>query len=266
MIARALIGHGPSGAARRAAYADVLGQDRVRWLTADSELADDVVVDLDDPDALPADLRDRLLDSEALIVAGAPLFGSEGKRMLAAWPDLLEGAIPAMAADLDALGPRTMSKSIVVTEAPGLGPSAWNAVLALIALGGGLQRIAARSQPHGAGFAAIYGVGRFHDGSIAYVEAVAGAPPGTGLRIYEALGRGGIREFDSRRSINRIIRGGAATSLPATQTQPYARLAAGLCRAARPGPPAELAPVLADAHAAYAALLQACDSGTAVAL
>ena len=71
MIARALIGHCPSGAVRRAAYADVLGEDQVEWLTADAILADDVVVDLDDPDALPAALRDQLLASDALIVVPA---------------------------------------------------------------------------------------------------------------------------------------------------------------------------------------------------
>ena len=66
MIARALIGHGPTGVVRRAAYASVLGEERVDWLTADANLADDVVVDLDDPDALPAALRDQLLASDAL--------------------------------------------------------------------------------------------------------------------------------------------------------------------------------------------------------
>ena len=192
MIARALIGHGPTGAVRRAAYASVLGEDRVDWLSADANLADDVVVDLDDPDALPAALRDQLLASDALVVTGAPLPGPQRPRVIAAWPDLLSGPVAAMAADLDALGPRTMSKSIVVTEAPGLGPPTWQAVLALTALGGGLRRIAARRQPRGAGFEAIYGVGRFRDDSIAYVEAVAGTPQGSGLRIYEALGRGGF--------------------------------------------------------------------------
>ena len=73
MIARALIGHGPTGAVRRAAYASVLGEERVDWLSADANLADDVVVDLDDPNALPAALRDQLLASDALVVAGAPL-------------------------------------------------------------------------------------------------------------------------------------------------------------------------------------------------
>ena len=266
MIARAFIGHGPTGAVRRAAYTDVLGADRVEWLSADATLSDRVVVDLDDPAALPADLRGRLLASDALIVGGAPLSGANGARVLAAWPDLLEGPVAAMTSDLESLGPRTMSKSIIVAETPGLGPVVWKAILALTALGGGLQRIAARRQPRGAGFSSIHGVGRFRDDSIAYVEAVTGAPPGTGLSIYEALGRGGIREFDSRRSINRVIRGGSAMELPATQTHPYARFAAGLCRTERPGPPAELAQVLADAHAAYAALMQACDSGTAVTL
>ena len=264
MIARALIGHGPSGAVRRAAYASVLGEERVEWLSADANLADDVVVDLDDPDALPAALRDQLLASDALIVVGAPLSGPQCPRVVAAWPDLLSGPVAAMAADLDSLGTRTMSKSIVVTETPGLGPPTWQAVLALTALGGGLRRIAARRQPHGAGFAAIYGVGRFRDGSIAYVEAVAGAPQGSGLRIYEALGRGGIREYDSRRSINRVVSGGAASPLPAARTHPYASFAAGLCRAACPGPPAELVPRLTAAHAAYAALLRACESESAV--
>ena len=262
MIARALIGHGPTGAVRRAAYASVLGEERVGWLTADANLADDVVVDLDDPDALPAALRDQLLASDALIVVGAPLSGPQCPRVVAAWPDLLSGPVAAMAADLDSLGTRTMSKSIVVTETPGLGPPTWQAVLALTALGGGLRRIAARRQPHGAGFAAIYGVGRFRDESIAYVEAMAGAPSGAGLLIYEALGRGGIREFDSRRSINRVISGGVAAQLPAAHQDPYAQFVASLSRGA--GPPAELAPILAEARAAYDALLRACESDTAV--
>ena len=264
MIARALIGHGPTGAVRRAAYASVLGEERVDWLSADANLADDLVVDLDDPEVLPDDVRDRLLASDVLVVAGAPLPGPQRPRVIAAWLDLLSGPVAAMAADLDSLGPRTMSKSIVVAEAPGLGPPTWQAVLALTALGGGLRRIAASRQPRGAGFEAIYGVGRFRDDSIAYVEAVAGAPQGAGLRIYEALGRGGIREFDSRRSINRVISGGAATVLPAARTHPYASFAAGLCRAACPGPPAELVPRLTDAQAAYAALLRACESESAV--
>ncbi len=266
MIARALVCHGPTGALRHAAYTDVLGRDRVEWLTADATLENDTVVDLDDPDALPAALRDRLLASAALIVAGAPLPNVQGARRVATWQELLAGPAPAIAADLASLGPRTMSKSIVVTEAPGLGPPTWRAVLALTAMGGGLRRIAARRQPRGAGFEAVYGVGRFRDDSIAYVEAVAGAPPASGLCIYEALGRGGIREFDSRRSINRVISGGAASPLPAAQAHPYTKFVAGLCRDDLPGPPAELAPVLADAHAAYAALLRACESGSAVTL
>ena len=266
MIARAFIGHGPTGTIRRAAYAEALGADRVDWLTADSALANDVVVDLDDPDDLPADLRESLLTSGSLLVAGAPLPDAPGARTLAAWPDLLSGPVPAIAEDLESLGPRTMTKSIVVAEAPGLGRAAWQAVLGLTALGAGLRRIAARREPRGAGFSAIYGVGRFRDDSIAYIEAVAGAPAGSGLCIYEALGRGGIREFDSRRSINRVISGGVANQLPAAHERPYARFAASLCDAEGPGPPAELAPVLDDAHAAYAALLQACESGSAVTL
>ncbi len=266
MISRALIVRGPSDQVRRAAYQQVLGTDRVDWLTDRASLADDVVVDLDDPDALPDDQRKRLLASAALIVAGAPVAGAPDARSLAAWPDLLEGPVVAIASDLDSLGRRTMSKSVVVAEAPGLGPAAWRAVLGLVALGGGLRRIAARVEPRGPGFSAIYGVGCFRDDSIAYVEAMAGAPPGAGLSIYEALGRGGIREFDSRRSINRVIRAGAAAQLPATQADPYARFVAGFCRADGRGPPAELAPVLTEAHAAYAALMLACESGTAVAL
>ena len=262
MIARALIGHGPSGAVRRAAYADVLGEDRVDWLTANPGLNDDVVVDMDDPDDLPADLLERVLASDALVVAGAPLLEARGARSLEAWPDLLAGPVAGIAADLDALGQRTMSKSIVVAETVGLGPAVWRAVLGLVALGGGLRRIAARLEPRGAGFSAIYGVGRFRDESIAYVEAMAGAPSGAGLLIYEALGRGGIREFDSRRSINRVISGGVAAQLPAAHQDPYAQFVASLSRGA--GPPAELAPILAEARAAYDALLRACESDTAV--
>ncbi len=159
-----------------------------------------------------------------------------------------------------------MTKAIVVTGSPGIGPTAWQAVSALIALGGSLERIAARRQPRGAGFEAIYGVGRFRDDSIAYVEAVAGAPAGADLRFYEALGRGGIREYDSRLDINRVTSRGVATPLPATDIHPYARFVADLCRADHLGPSAELASVLANAHDAYRALLRACDSETAVTL
>ena len=95
---------------------------------------------------------------------------------------------------------------------------------------------------------------------------MAGAPSGAGLLIYEALGRGGIREFDSRRSINRVIKGGVETGLPATQDEPYAQFVASLCRGDGTGPPPALAPTLADAHAAYAALLRACESKRAIAL
>ena len=266
MIARALIAPGPTDQVRRAAYERVLGTDRVDWLTDGASLTDDVAVDLDDPDDLPDDLRERLPASNAFIVAGAPVAGAPDARSLAAWPDLLAGPIVAIAADLDSLGRRTMSKSVVVAAAPGLGPAAWRAVLGLVALGGGLRRIAARSEPRGPGFSAIYGVGRFRDDSIAYVEAMAGAPAGAGLSIYEALGRQGIREFDSRRSINRVISGEVTTELPATQPEPYARFVASLCRADGRGPPAELAPALAEAHAAYAALMRACETGTAVTL
>jgi len=251
---------------RRAAYEQVLGPDCVDWLTDTASLATDVVVDLDDPDDLPDDLRERLLASDALIVAGAPVADAPDARSLAAWPDLLSGPVVAISADLDSLGRRTMSKSVVVTEAPGLGPAAWRAVLGLVALGGGMRRIAARVEPRGPGFSAIYGVGRFRDDSIAYVEAMAGAPAGAELSICEALGREGIREYDSRRSINRVISGGATSQLPATQTDPYAQFAAGLCRADGPRPPAELAPVLAEAHAAYAALMRACETESAVTL
>lgn len=267
MIARALVSHGPSGAVRRAAYANALGEDRVAWLTADAPLSHDVVVDLDDPDALPADQRDLLLASEALIVAGAPISRPNGARgILAAWPDLISGPVAAMSADPEALGPRTMTKAIAVAESPGLGPPAWRAVLALTALGGRLRRIAARRQPKHAGFRAVYAVGRFSDNSIAYLEAVAGAPAGADLRFYEALGRGGIREYDSRLDINRVTSRGVATPLPATDLHPYARFVADLCRADHPGPPDELASVLANAHDAYRALLRACDSETAVTL
>ena len=104
MIARALVCHGPTGALRHAAYTDVLGRDRVEWLTADATLANDTVVDLDDPDALPAALRDRLLASAALIVAGAPLPNVQGARRVATWQELLAGPAPAIAADLASLG------------------------------------------------------------------------------------------------------------------------------------------------------------------
>lgn len=266
MITCALIAPGPTDQVRLAAYEQVLGTDRVDWLTDGASLTDDVAVDLDDPDDLPDDLRERLLASDALIVAGAPVPGSRRGRLVAAWPDLLAGPVVALSADLDSLGRRTMSKSVVVAEAPGLGPAAWRAVLGLIALGGGLRRIAARLEPRGPGFSAIYGVGRFRDDSVAYVEAMAGAPPGAGLLSYEALGRGGIREFDSRRSINRVIKGGVETGLPATQDEPYAQFVASLYRGDGSGPPHALAPTLADAHAAYAALLRACESKRAIAL
>lgn len=266
MITRALIAPGPTDQVRRAAYEQVLGTDRVDWLTDGASLAEGVAVDLDDPDDLPGDLRERLLASDALIVAGAPVAGTPDAGSLAAWPDLLAGPVVSLSADPDSLGRRTMSKSVVVAEAPGLGPAAWRAVLGLIALGGGLRRIAARLEPRGPGFSAIYGVGRFRDDSVAYVEAMAGAPSGAGLLIYEALGRGGIREFDSRRSINRVIKGGVETGLPATQDEPYAQFVAGLCRGDGTGPPPALAPTLADAHAAYAALLRACKSKRAIAL
>lgn len=266
MIARVLVHPGPSGIVRRAAYEKVLGTDRVEWLPDNPDLADEVVVDLDDPDALPADIRRRVLTSDALVVTGAPLADSGSVRSLAAWPDLLAGPLVAIRADLDSLGKRTMAKAVVVTESQSLGPAAWRAVLGLVALGGGLRRIAARVEPRGPGFSAIFGVGRFRDDSIAYVEAMAGAPSGAGLRIYEALGRGGIREFDSRRSINRVVKGGVETRLPATQDEPYAQFVASLCRGDGTGPPPALAPTLADAHAAYAALLRACESERAVAL
>ena len=266
MIRRALIGHGPTSAIRRAAYEDVLGTSQVNWLRADTCLSDDVVVDLDDSATLPTELRERLLASDAVVVSSAPLRLGAGRRILTAWPDLLSGPVAAMAADLGSLGRRTMTKAIVVTESPGIGPPVWQAVLALVALGGDLDRLAARRQPCGAGFESIYAVGRFSDNSIAYVEAVAGAPAGADLRFYEALGRGGIREYDSRLDINRVTSRGVATPLPATNIHPYARFVADLCRADRPGPPAELASVLANAHDAYRALLRACDSETAVAL
>ena len=265
MITRALVSPGPNGAVRRAAYASALGEDRVAWLTADASLSHDVVVDLDDPEALPVDRRDLLLASDALIVAGAPFTRpNDARGILVAWPDLISGPVAAMSADLESLGPRTMTKAIVVAESPGLGPPAWQAVVALTALGGRLKRIAARRQPKHAGFRAIYGVGRFSDDSIAYVEAVAGAPAGADLRFYEALGRGGIREYDSRLDINRVTSRGVATPLPATDVHPYAQFVADLCRTDQPGPPAELETVLADAHAAYRALVHACDSQTAV--
>ncbi len=264
MIRHALIGPGPTGSARRAAYADVFGSGQVHWLRADACLTADAVVDLEDPGDLPTNLRDRLLDSNALIVSGAPIPAGRDAPTLTAWPDLLSGPVAAMAADLESLGRRTMTKAIAVMESPGIRPAVWQTVLALTALGGSLKRIAARRQPRVAGIEAIYGVGRFRDDSIAYVEAVAGAPPGAELRFYEALGRGGIREYDSRLDINRVTSRGVATPLPATDVHPYARFVADLCRTDQPGPPPELRAVLADAHDAYRALLHACDLKTAV--
>ncbi len=266
MIAQALIGPGPTQRRRRAAYAAALGAGRVRDLTPDAALAGGAVVDLDDPDALPAAERARLLASDAWIVAGAPFAAAPAPRTLAAWPDLLCGPVAAMRADPQALGPRTMAKAIVVTETPGLGPAAWRALLALTALGGRLARLAARREPRGAGFQAVYGVGRFLDGSVAYLEACAGCPPGAGLDVYEIIGRGELREFDSRRSINRVIRGGTASPLPSSRPDAYAQFAAQICRGERPRPPDDLAPTLRDAAQAFAVLPKACRSRTAVTL
>ena len=267
MITRALIGRSPTGALRRAAYVEALGAGRVGWLTDAPDLGGHVVVDLDDPDDPPADLRDRLAASDALIVAGAP--GDMGARGADGGGLAGPGGRPGCRGYG---GPCVARTALHVQshrsdgDAPRLGPPAWRAVLALAALGGGLRRVAARRQPRGAGVTAVYGVGRFCDGSIAYVEAAAQAPPGSDVRIYEAVGRGGIREYDSRRSINRVIRDGAVSGLPAQRIHPYAQFVRELCRASEPGAPAERAPVLAAASAAYAALLRACESDTAVRL
>ncbi len=257
MIDQVLIGGGPSEARRRAAYESVLNVGTVSRLTSAAELSIDTVIDLEDPTDLAPDHLDQLLASDAFIVSGAPVRGSVDFRVLPAWPDLLAGPLVHMAADQAELGVRTMSKSILVTETPGLAPVVFRAVLALVAMGGTLSRLAACSEPEDAKFDGVFGVGRFCDGSIAYVEACAGCLPGSELLIYEVLGRDEVREYDSRRSLNRVVDGDGLKPLAAVRTDPYTAFVKELFESDELGCPSDRTAILRDAESAYFALINA---------
>ena len=108
-------------------------------------------------------------------------------------------------------------------------------------------------------------MGRFSDDSIAYVEAVAGAPAGADLRFYEAP-----RPWRNPRVrlASRYQSGHKSRSRHAAARHGYPSLQLSLLPISvapiSPRPPAELDSVLTDAHAAYHALVHACDSQTAV--
>ena len=272
MIQQALVGAGPDRATRSAAYARLLGSDNVLALDA-AALADPTglglgpgtVVDLGDPDRAPPELGREIAARRAWLVGGAPpREASPELRLVLATPDLVAGPAAAMLADLDDLGRRTMSKAVVLTDDRFLGPALFRACLALVAFGGPLERIAARRSRLGSGGDGIWGVGRFSDGSIAYLEASTAYPPGTGRVIYQALGRDRVLEFDSRDSLNRVWVQGEWAPLPAHRHDPYAQFVELLLASGSPRPPEPASTVAAAAQRLYGAVLTAAGAPGAV--
>ena len=188
MIDRVLIAEGGHYDRRRAADEDVVGCRAVDSWGGNVLLDARVLVDVYDPHEVPAAARDRMIASGASIVSGAPFPEGTCPSIVLACPDLTAGPVALMAGDVGQIGRRTMAKVVVIDSAPGFAVTMFRSVLALVMLGGPLDRLSARRQPDEASFDGIYAVGRFKDGAIAYMEAVTSCFPGADVRIYEVMG------------------------------------------------------------------------------
>ena len=252
----------------------MLGGDRVRELDS-AALADlsvgalgpATIVDLGDPDCAPPEFVHQIAARRAWLVSGAPppQTSSELRLVLAA-ADLLAGPAALMLDHLDGLGVRTMTKAVVLTDDGFLTPALFRACLALAACGGPLERIAVRRTRLGSGGDGIWGVGRFSDGALAYLEASGAYPPDAGLVIYQALGRDRVLEFDSRGSLNRVQVCGRWQPLPAHREHPYAQFVELLLATGTPRLPEDLSGTMAAAQRLYAAVLAAANGSEAVAV
>lgn len=264
MIDRVLIADGLHYERRRSAYEDVVGHLAVDTLGCNVVLDDRVLVDVYDPHEVSAADRGRMIASGASIVSGAPFPEGTYPSILMACPGLTTGPVALMAEDADQLGRRTVTKVVVIDSAPGLAVATFRSVLALVMLGGPLDRIAARRQPVDATFDAVYGVGRFKDGAIAYVEAATGCFPGADVRIYEVMGRDEIREYDSRRSTNRVIADDGVWPLPVLRSDAYAVFVKELWQAEPFGCPSQHVDTIAHAESVYRALMAALGADRAI--
>ena len=257
MIDRVLIAEGGHYDRRRAAYEDVVGCRTVDTWDGNVLLDARVLVDVYDPHEVPAAARDRMIASGASIVSGAPFPEGTCPSIVLACPDLTAGPVALMAGDVGQIGRRTMAKVVVIDSAPGFAVTMFRSVLALVMLGGPLDRLSARRQPDEASFDGIYAVGRFKDGAIAYMEAVTSCFPGADVRIYEVMGRDQIREYDSRRSTNRVIDDDGIRPLPATLSDSYAVFVKDLWQAEPFGRSGQHVDTIGHADAAYRSLTAA---------
>ena len=264
MIDRVVVAKGSHYERRRAAYEDVVGHRAVGTWGCNVVLDDRVLVDVYDPQEVSATARDQMIASGAWIVSGAPFPEGTYPSIVMACPGLRTGPVALMAADTEQLGRRTVTKVVVTDSASGLAVATFRSVLALVMLGGPVDRIAARRQPVEATFDAVYAVGRFKDGAIAYVEAATSCFPGADVRIYEVMGRDQIREYDSRRSTNRVITGDGVRPLPVLRSEAYAVFVKELWQAEPFGCPIQHVDTIAHAELVYRALMAALGADKAV--
>ncbi|MBM4436071.1 MAG: hypothetical protein FJ029_02290 [Actinobacteria bacterium] len=269
MIARALIGPGPARDDRRAAYRACLGLSAVTdWDgrgTPSVGLDAQAVVDAGDPSALPPQALTDVAAAGALLVVGAPLEHVLPLRLVYATPDVRAGPLATMVEALGGLGVRTMTKAVVLTDDGHLAPALFRACLALRFLGGPIERLAARRRTLGPAGDGLWAVGRHADGSIAYLEASAAYPAGTGLEIFQALGRDQVLEYDGRTRGNRVWHDGQWRPLPAHRISPYGLFVQWLAAATDPHIAHHNARV-AGAVVLYHAVLAAADRPEAMAL
>ena len=254
---------------RTAAYAAVLGSQRVSVLdragtTAFSTTSIDggVVVDVPDSDGLPDGVLANLADRGALLmVAAPPSQPPEGLRVTLAIPDVVAGPLPTLAGLLGGLGVRTMTKAVILAGEGVPAPSLFRASVALAVLGGPMERLAARERD-----GRFWSVGRFADGSIAYLEAGTRPIAGADVELLQALGRDQTLEYDSRTRQNRVFIAGHWRPLSVHRESPYTQMLRRMhTSGAWTGLP-EHADGLRQAAAIYAAVGQAAGQPQAVVL
>ncbi len=269
MIERALVAPGPDLPERSAAYAAVLGSQHVSVLdradtTAFSTIAIDrgVVVDVPNPDGLPSDVLSILADRGALLMTCAPpAQPPEGLRVTVATPDVVAGPLPTLAGLLGGLGVRTMTKAVILAGDGVSATSLFRGCVALAAMGGPIQRLAARERD-----GRFWSVGRFVDGSIAYLEAGTRPVAGTDVELLQALGRDQTLEYDSRARQNRMYVKGRWQPLSVHRESAYTQMLRRMqASGAWTGLP-EHADGLRQATAIYAAVHRAAGQPQAVVL
>jgi hypothetical protein len=269
VIERALVCAGPDLSERSAAYTAVLGSQNVSVLDhadttafSTTEIDGDVIVDVPDPDGLPAGALANLADRGALLMAAAPPEQPPaGLRVTLATPDVVAGPLLSLSGMLGGLGVRTMTKAVILAGDGVSAPSLFRGCLALAVLGGPIERLAARERD-----GRFWSVGRFVDGSIAYLEAGTRPVAGTDVELLQALGRDRTLEYDSRARQNRVHVEGRWQPLSVHRESPYTQMLRRMQASdAWTGLP-EHADGLRQAAATYAAVRRAADQPQAVVL